>query len=69
MVTDYHVRLLLEALCSSYSLETLSEGKSLVRLLHSNLKLSLDEAESIVEGALQLKAARQQVSIPTTYLQ
>lgn len=57
-MTTYQLRLLLEALIRVHSYEELADGEPVISLLVRHLGFSPDEAEAVVEGALNLKTVR-----------
>jgi hypothetical protein len=57
-MNNYELRLLLEALTSTYSLEDLEAGGKVESLLSSGLRFSLSQAKALVEGAALLKEVR-----------
>jgi hypothetical protein len=57
-MSTYEVTLILEALAKVYSCHELSAGVSVINSLVRHLGLMPEEAEVIVEGALQLKHSR-----------
>jgi hypothetical protein len=57
-MSTYEVTLILEALAKVYSCHELASGLPVIRSLVKHLKLDPEQAEAVVEGALQLKQAR-----------
>ena len=57
-MSTYLVKLLLEALTRVHSYGELIEGGQVTELLVRDFFLSPEEAEAIIEGALELKKAR-----------
>ena len=54
----FHIYLVLEGLCSKYSVEELHNRGRIGALLCEYLHLSNDQAEALIEGALRLKVLR-----------
>ena len=56
---SFHVLLVLEGLCALYSVDEL-DGRSRVKcLLVDHLRLSDEDAEALIEGAIRLKLLRE----------
>jgi len=57
-MSTYEVTLILEALAKVYSCHELASGLPVIRALVKHMGLDPEQAEVVVEGALQLKQAR-----------
>ena len=58
--SDYSVRLVIEALISTYSMEQLQNVKKIQSELNKNLGLNSDLALELVKSAYQIKFLREQ---------
>ena len=61
-MSNYQLRVLLEALISIHTFEEFWEPERIILLLIRQFSVSEEEAEAIVEGALHLKAFRARTS-------